>query len=166
MADYASTVTLYTRSAERISRSLGVLAGKINITNYNSTTTKETKITNNFRTSGVTGIDLGILALTVTSSENGYLLQFDKITGKFKGYYQSALAITNPAISDPSGMASVAAVGSVNEAVSAYVSAKGVKIILALNSVTGTAAVFGEVALDTDMGEFEWIAIGFIGAGH
>lgn len=86
MAAYASSVTLYTPKVERISKNLGIIAGQINITNYNSTTTEETTITRLFKASGTAAIAKGILSLTVVSSENGYLWTFDKATGKFKLY--------------------------------------------------------------------------------
>jgi len=86
MAAYASTVTLHTPRVERISKNLGILAGKIDITNYNTTTAEETDITRNFKASGVSGLEKGILSLQVVSSENGYVLGFNKSTGKFKAY--------------------------------------------------------------------------------
>lgn len=89
MAAYASSVTLYTPKAERISRNLGIVCGQIDITNYNSTTTEETTITRLFKASGTAAIAKGITSLVVTSSEKGYLWAFDKSTGKFK-IYQTA----------------------------------------------------------------------------
>jgi hypothetical protein len=87
MAAYASTVTLHTDGVERISRNLGLVVGKIDITNYNATTVEETTITRLFKTSGQSAFPKGILSLSVTSSENGYVLGFDKTTGKFKAYH-------------------------------------------------------------------------------
>ena len=190
MAAYASTVTIYVPKAERISRSLGMIAGKINITNYNTTTTEETGITKYFVTSSVTGITKGIISCVVTSSENGYLWSFDKNTGKFKVYQTSALALTNPSIADTAvtqtalsvaALTSVAAFGSVNEAMKAAISANAVKIRSAtkvaidaavsativkvesaVGAVAGTAAVLTEVADNIDVGEAEFIAVGFI----
>ena len=91
MAAYASAVTLYTPRVERISRNLGICAGKITISNYNSTTTEETTITRLFKASGVSGIEKGILSMSIVTVANGYLWGFDKSTGKFKVFRTATL---------------------------------------------------------------------------
>lgn len=143
MAAYASSVTNYTNGVERISRGLGMLCGRIDITNYNSTTTEETSITRYFKASSQSGLEKGIISLQVTSSENGYVLGFDKSTGKFKAYYAPAHAISNIALSTSDTYTDNA----VNTAV---------------NAITATAAALSEVANDTDLGTFDFVAIGFL----
>jgi hypothetical protein len=136
MAAYASSVTIYTPKAERVSRSMGMILGQIDITNYNSTTTEETSITKYFVNSAVTGLAKGIVGFTVSATENGYIFTFDKNTGKFKVYTTAATAVTNVSIADTAvtvasataiapNIASAAAidvstVASVNAAHSAY----------------------------------------------
>lgn len=144
MAAYASSVTLSTPKAERISRNLGILVGRIDITNYNSTTTEETTITRQFKASGQSGLAKGILSLQVVSSENGYLLGFDRNSGKFKAYRQGG------AISD-------IALSTSNTYTDAAVNA-------AVNGLTLTAAGLVEVSNDVDLGTFDFVAIGFIAA--
>src|SRR4030067_664611 len=101
MAAYASTVTIHTPKAERISRNLGMIAGKINITNYNATTTEETGITKYFLPSAVTGLEKGIVSFAVTHVENPYVFTFNGSTGKFKVYSQSgSAAIDDISIAD------------------------------------------------------------------
>lgn len=143
MAAYASSVTTHTNGVERISRNLGILVGKIDITNYNSTTTEETSITRYFKASGQSGLEKGILALHVTSSENGYVLGFNKSTGKFKAYRTAANVTSDIALSTSNTYTDAA----VNSAV---------------NGITIPAAAFAEVADDTDLGTFDFVAIGFL----
>lgn len=143
MAAYASTVTLHTNGAERISRNLGIVAGQINITNYNSTTTEETDITRNFVASGQSGLTKGILSLQITGSENGYVANFDKTTGKFKLYTVGGNAIGTAALSTSDTYTDAA-------------------VNTAINGVTVTAGALTELANDTDAGTFDFVAIGFI----
>lgn len=143
MAAYASSVTVQTNGAERISRNLGIIIGKIDITNYNSTTTEETNITRYFKASGQTGLEKGILSLQITSSENGYVLGFNKSTGKFKAYRTGSSAIGTAALSTTDTYTDAA-------------------VNAAINGVTTTAAAMAEVANDVDLGTFDFVAIGFV----
>jgi len=144
MAAYASAVTLHTPKAERISRNLGMIAGNIDITNYNSTTTEETDITRYFKNSSQVGLEKGILSLSVTSSEKGYVLGFDKTTGKFIAYSPGALAIGDIALATGDTYTDAAVNG-------------------AVNAITVTAGALSEVANDLDLGTFEFVATGFLG---
>ena len=117
MAAYASAVTSAMRKAEKIGNNLGIFVGKLDVTNYNQTTVEETDITKHFLPSGVSGYAKGILACLFISSENGYVLGFDKNTGKIKAYYGDYDAVADGALI--------------------------------------------EVASDTDLGTFDFVAIGF-----
>lgn len=143
MAAYASSVTLHTNGVERISRGLGILCGRIDITNYNSTTTEETSITRYFKPSGTAAIAKGILSLQIVSSENGYVLGFNKATGKFKAYRTAANVTSDIALSTSNTYTDAA----VNTAV---------------NGITIPAAALAEAADDTDLGTFDFVAIGLI----
>lgn len=184
MAAYASSITLYTPNTQRISRSLGMLTGEIDITNYNSTTTEETDITDKFLDSGGTGMDKGILSLQITSSEKGYILQFDPTTGKFKAYEPGSNAIGNATvaattvtITAPTTLASgsVTSVASLvtiadlavsslrartQVALSSGLSAQLSRIVSGVDALTVTQGVAVEVANDTDLGTFRFTAIG------
>lgn len=162
MAAYASSVTLYTPNTQRISRNLGVLMGSIDITNYNSTTTEETDITDKFLASGQTGLDKGILALQITSSEKGYVLQFDPTTGKFKAYEPGSNAIGDITITAPTTLTSgsVTSVASALTIISSSLSDLMARIKTNVNALTVTKGVAVEVADDTDLGTFRFTAIG------
>lgn len=188
MAVYASTVTLYLPQVERISRNLGILVGKISITNYNSTTTEETNITRYFKASGVAAIAKGILSMSIVSQANGYVWGFDKATGKFKvfqtatvtpagtngasnvtgtvvvggGAAGTALGITTD---DNSGTLTKAAATARNIPIATFL---GVIPQAGAQTFTGaatTAAALSEVANDTNVGAADFIAVGFIAAG-
>ena len=162
MAVYASTLTLHMNKPVRYQgSSFGFIIGTIDITNYNSTTTEETDITKYFKDSSTTGLAKGIMSLNVTSSENGYVLQFAPITGKFKAYNQGG-ALGNATYAAPTGMASISTVASVNNITSAYVSAAQVQMVSATDALTMTEAGLTEVDNDTDLGTFTFIAVGLI----
>jgi hypothetical protein len=170
MAAYASAVTKYTKDVQRISRDLGILCGKIDITNYNSTTTEETNITRYFKPSAVSGIEKGIISLTVVSSENGYVLGFNKSTGKFKAYRSPAATTTGNVVIVGGGVGE--AIG-INPDTNAGVLSKAaatnrtipIATFLGATAPAIAAAAFAEVADDTDLGTFDFIAIGFIAGG-
>lgn len=185
MAAYASTIVLYTPRCERISRNLGIVAGKITISNYNSTTTEETTITRLFKASSTSGIEKGILSLSVRTIANGYLWGFDKSTGKFKVFQTATLtpAGTN-GTSSVTGNVTVVG-GGIGEAIginpdtNAGVLSKaaatdrtipiatflGAAPTAGAQTFTGTAttaAALAEVANDVNVGSADFIAIGFI----
>lgn len=172
MAAYASSVTLYTPRVERISKNLGLIAGQIDITNYNSTTTEETTITRLFKASGVAAIAKGILSLQIVSSENGYIWTFVKATGKFKLYLPPAqthghdlLIIGGQAAASTSALSVVTAVTLGKEAATNSTVAKAdVATKGGVVSETLAAAAMTQLANDVDAGTADFIAIGFIGA--
>lgn len=165
MAAYASTVTLYTRDVQRISRDLGLIAGRIDVTNYNPTTTEETGITRYFKASSVAAIAKGIVSLQITSSENGYLWGFDKATGKFKIYRSAAYT---PSLTVKNGtIGSNMTIGLTADAVTAsLVGGTGItadRTLTTNNPIAAlSAAALSELAADVDAGTADFIAIGFI----
>jgi hypothetical protein len=166
MAAYASTVTNYTNGIERISRKLGMLCGQINITNYNATTTEETSITRYFKASAASGLEKGILSLQVVSSENGYVLGFNKTTGKFKAYRTAVASVTGNvtvgggAAGEALGITPDSNSGALTKAAA---TARTIPIATLLGAAPAVAAAaLAEVADDTDLGTFDFVAIGFL----
>lgn len=166
MAAYASTVTLYTPNVQRISRDLGIIAGRIDITNYNATTTEETGITRYFKPSGVAAITKGILSLQVISSENGYFLSFNKATGKFKAWRYGGgttagnITVGGGAAGEALGITPDTNAGALTKAAA---TARAIPIATLFGAApTVPAAAMTEVADDVDLGTFDFIAIGFV----
>ena len=158
MAGYSSIVTTPLKQTERISRSLGIYAGKCNIDNYNTTLLEITGITRYFKTGGVSGFTGGIIAVVADQvSENGFLAQWDYTTGAFKCF--APLVGTTLQITVVTSAAS--------------------GLFMELNSSAGTIVCSGangtgtfdiplgespatEANTDDDVGEISFYAIGFI----
>jgi len=171
MAAYASSVTLYTPKCERISRNLGIVAGRINITNYNSTTTEETTITRLFKASGVAAIAKGIISLQIVSAENGYLWGFIKSTGKFKLFQAPVQTHGHDFTIVKGAIVMSTELGLSADATSATVNNNTIAATRILAKATGpvvsetlAAAGLSELATDVDAGEADFVAIGFIAA--
>lgn len=167
MAAYASAVTLYGRGVQRVSRDFGILAGKIDITNYNSTTTEETNITRYFKPSGQSGLEKGIISLQVVSSENGYILGFNRTTGKFKAYYRPAhshtLFLDNADVADSAGARVNAGTNLLGANTGSDISIAGVADTSGDGGIVQAAAgALTEVANDVDLGTFDFVAFGLI----
>jgi len=171
MAAYASAVTLYGRGVQRVSRDFGILAGKIDITNYNSTTTEETNITRYFKPSGQAGLEKGIISLQIVSSENGYILGFNRTTGKFKAYRTQAsshshtLFLDNADVADSAGARVNAGTNLLGANTGSDISIAGVADTSGdggIVAATPAAAALVEVANDVDLGTFDFVAFGLI----
>ncbi len=81
MAAYAYTVTKVQRRVARLNEVVGiaVLTGKINVTNYNSTTKPEvTEISKQFK---------DVMACVLGVSDSGYLFEYIDSTGAVKAYH-------------------------------------------------------------------------------
>jgi hypothetical protein len=140
MAAYAATVTSPMKDAERISRSLGIYSGTVNISNYNAALVEITGITRYFKTG--TGTIVSVVANGPTA--NGYDLAWNYASGAFK-----AFAPTNIVFSGSATGANV----TWSSALNAFqaVSAEGTHIAEGIES-----------ADDTDLGAVSFVAIGFI----
>ncbi len=150
---YLANITSPMGSAERISRNIGVYAGKIDLTSYNTTLIEITGITKYFKTGGVAGFTQGIVAVVCDPvSENGYAVQWDYGTGAFKAYVSSGVAI--PVDSNVGAGATLL-----------FESGGGAGVIHATSAV-GTITVANtvqvEAANDDDVGNIGFVAIGFI----
>ena len=140
MAAYAATVTSKMKDAERISRSLGVYAGTVNISNYNAALVEITGISRYFLTG--TGTIVSVVANGPTA--NGYNLAWNYASNAFKAY-----APTNIVFSGSATGANV----TWDSALNAFQAV----------SKAGTHLAEGkEVADNTDLGTVTFVAIGFI----
>ena len=91
MAAYASTVTLGMNKVQRIrGTNWGFIAGTIDITNYNATTTEETGITKHFKSYTVGGSTLKCFLITEGTTDNGYAIEIIPSTGKFKAWKEAS----------------------------------------------------------------------------
>ena len=128
---YVTSLSIPLNKAERISRNLGLLAGKCNLSSYNTSLSEITGITKFFHAGGQTGFTKGIVSVSPTGvSDSGYIMQWDYSAGAFKAYKPSpAFAPTfagsavapTLGIIDSTGGVAVEAVGTVLEIGRAHV---------------------------------------------
>lgn len=149
---YSATVSTPLSKCERISRSLGVLAGKVNVASYNTTLIEITAITKYFVTGGVSGFTQGIIAVLPTGiSDNGHDFVWDYATGAFKCYTPTA--------------ATIAVDSNVGAGAALLFASGGGTAALHATSAVGNFTYSGaasEASNDDDVGEIGFIAIGFI----
>lgn len=166
MAAYAATVTVDTPRANRIGNTpIGIISGSCNLTNYNSTLAALTAITGKF--SG------GLRVCADGISSNGYVIKWDTSGSAFKAYRAAGQTVT------PSGSITMAAptiTTGTNADVSAVIATNGgaltqaagasgitgvqASVITDARTFTGAAAAMAEAANDTDIGTFNFIAMG------
>jgi hypothetical protein len=164
---FSATVTSPLKKPERISRSLGIFAGKVSISSYSQTLVTLTAITKYFVPTGngsTGGFAHGICSVQIGGpSSDGYLAQWDYTTGAFKCFYADKST-------SPSGNLVLNA--------SATMSAAGVPVLwnlgtggLGSTGTAGTAPVTinaiaaagaSECAANVAVGTFSFIAIGFV----
>ncbi len=88
MAAYAQTTTLDHRKTINVGDSLGVLAGRCNITNYNTTVAENKDITGAFLNQPIV-VCSGV-------SESGYLVHWDRTDKGFKAFYPTIVSDQTP----------------------------------------------------------------------
>lgn len=186
MGAYAATVSTPLNRCERISRSLGMFAGKVNVTNYNTTIAEITGITKYFVTGGVSGFTQGLIAVVPQgASDNGHIMQWDYNTGAFKCYKPTAAVtptgtVTQPTFAGSAAVPTLAVIDStlgVNvELIAGQLAATAAATSLSVDTYTpagvvsqptfagvaSSAAAATEAAIDDDCGQVGFIAIGFI----
>ncbi len=144
------TVVSPMKQPERISRSLGVFAGKVTIDSYNSTIVECTGITRYFkRTSNATtgGFAHGICSVQLHGpSSSGYIANWDYASGGFKCYSPVGGGVT------------------VDTALAGAVVQWDSGAALHATSKVGTllGAVGKELDNNTDVGEVGFVAVGLI----
>jgi len=164
MADYAQTTTLDVPKQERVSRELGLVCGKCDVTNYNQTGVEITDITNRFRSL------LRVICDGV--SDNGFLVRWDTTDKCFHAFYPvNAVAVHDHNFTIIGGTAAAATDAlNVKALVLGKEEATNKTILGADNATKGgvveggaiTAAAGSEVANDVDVGEVNFIAIGLV----
>jgi hypothetical protein len=157
------------KGAERISRSLGVYAGKVSITSYSQTLVECTAITKYFVPTGnatTGGYKDGIVSCQIDGpSSAGYIVRWDHTTGGFRCF--SPVKSTTPT-------------GNLVIVASATMSAAGVPVLwnqttgaLGNTGTAGTApitinalveAAAPQAAANTLIGTFSFVAVGFVRA--
>ena len=157
------------KGAERISRSLGVYAGKVTITSYSQTLVECTAITKFFVPTGnatTGGYKDGVISVQIDGpSSGGYIVRWDHTTGAF--YCFAPFPGTTPS-------------GTITLAASATMSAAGVPVLW--NQTTGilgntgtagttpfTCGALGQQAgaqasANALIGTFSFVAVGFVHA--
>lgn len=154
MANYAASVASPMNGCERISRSLGVFSGTVNITNYNTTLLEITGITRYFKASGVSGFTKGLMSVVCDQvSSLGYVCRWDYGTGSFKAFLPTSVAI---AVDSNVGAGAALLFGSGGGAAALHATS-------AVGNITLTAAAV-EAAADTNIGTLSFVAVGFRGA--
>ena len=149
---YTATVTSPLARCERISPSLGIYAGKCNVTEYATTLVETTAITKFFKTSGVSGFTKGIISVVTHGvSDNGHTFEWDYTTGAFKCY-------------KPTAATTVGIVNSTGGVAMEFNSAGGnIFATAAAGTLTiASAAAASEAASAADVGSVSFVAIGFI----
>ncbi len=148
---YTATVTVDVYKAERISRNLGIVVGKCDITNYSQTGTELTDITKYFKSAPRVIVD--------STSDNGYLVRWNTTDKCFHAFYPVS------AHSHSFKMKSGTPTADVEYDGSDLVTTGGGTIAedtttSGVQDCTSQPAV--EVDDDVDVGEFNFIAIGVI----
>ena len=155
------------KGAERISRSMGVYAGKVTITSYDTTLVECTAITRYFVPTGnatTGGFAHGICSVQIDGpSSGGYIVNWDYTTGAFKCFNPTAVASNTGATiavdSTVSGAALLFASGGGAGALHAT-SAVG-NMVAAIAAQTGVAS---QAAANSLIGTFGFVAVGFVRA--
>lgn len=153
---YTASVTSLLNKVERISKSLGVYCGKVNVTEYHATLLEITGITKFFKAVTHTGAEPvkyphGVLAVTPNGlSDNGHMFEWNATSGAFKVYKPTAMLMNS-------------VIGATSAVVQADVAGGTGVQFHATTCVTGAviAAVGAEVANACDCGEVNFTAIGF-----
>jgi len=166
---FSITVESPMKGAERISRSLGVYAGKVSITSYSQTLVECTAITKYFVPTGnatTGGYKDGIVSCQIDGpSSGGYIVRWDHTTGAF--YCFAPTKGTTPT-------------GTIALTGSAAMSAAGVPVLwnqttgaLGNTGTAGTApitinaiadGVAPQAAANVTIGTFSFVAVGFVKA--
>ena len=149
---YVATVSSPMVAAERISRSLGVFAGTVNISSYATTLVIITGITKMFKTGSQAGYLKGIISVAPSGiSSNKYELAWDYTTGAFKCYKPTSVSLAVD--SNVAGGAALL-----------FASGGGAAALHATSAVGNItySTVATEAAANDDVGTCGFIAVGFV----
>lgn len=154
MAAYAATVTTNFRKSIRIGENLSLIAGTVDITNYNTTLAAIANITKHFKS---------VLAVILSPvSDNGYSGAWVAASSSIKCFYGlKSHTHTLHFQTSAAANAVTAATNSLRTAAAAFDVAGVANSSGEGGVVSVAAAAGGEVASDVDVGAFQFIAIGF-----
>ena len=161
MAAYATTTTIAHRRPIKIGEDLAVLAGTIDVTNYNSTLAEITAISKKFKT---------VLAVVVGGvSSNGYLGTWVAADKAVKCFYPSkALAAHTHVLHFQTSAAANAVTAAANQLRTAAAAFDIAGVVDSAGEggvvqAAATAAQAGtEVANDVNVGVLQFIAVGLV----
>ena len=164
---FSITVTSPMKGAERISRSLGVYAGKVSITSYSQTLVECTAITKYFVPTGnatTGGFKDGLCSVVIDGpSDSGYGIRWDQGTGGFRCFYPTIVASTTISIPVDSNVGAGAAL--------LFASGGGAGALHATSAVgnityaqAAVSAAASEAAANVTIGTFGFVAVGFVNA--
>ena len=142
---FSQTVVSPMKQAERISRSMGMFAGKITVSSYATTLVECTAITKYFKTGGQSGFLQGIVSVVPSAiSESGFAFKWDYTTGAFQCFAPTQMVVSGSATGN---------------AVTVSIALK----TLQAASTVGAFGVAGIEAVANDApGTVSFVAIGFI----
>jgi hypothetical protein len=158
---FSATVISPMNGAERVSRSLGVYAGKVSISSYATTLVTLTGITKYFLPTGngaTGGFDHGIMSVQVDGpSSGGYLAKWDYTTGAFKCYYPTVGTTVSLAVNSNVAGGAALLFDSGGGAAALHATSAVGNITYAMVSAPGS-----ECIANVAVGTFGFIAIGLV----
>ena len=163
MAGFEISVESPLKGAERISRSLGVYAGKVSITSYSQTLVECTAITKYFvPTNAVTtGYKDGVISCQIDGpSSGGYIVRWDYTTGGFRCY--APYAGTTPTGTWSMGSGTSSGLTAVYFLSASGIHASAVPGVVPLTCTALVPAVAGQAAANVAVGTFGFVAVGFV----
>lgn len=161
---FSATVFSPMSKPERISKSLGLYAGRVSISSYATTLVECTDITKYFVPTGngtTGGFKDGIISCVIDGpSSGGYMVRWDATTGAFRCYYPYAGTSPTGAVPITSGTTAGGAIFMTSGGGFSAITAGAVAI-----TITGLVAAAGsELAANVAVGTFSFVAIGFVHA--
>lgn len=157
---YTAAVTSPMKQPERISRSLGVYAGRVAISSYHATPAAITGISRYFKVGGVANFTNGIVSVACEGmSSLGYVCRWSNGVSAFKCFYASNIVPVSIAVDSNVGAGAALLFGSGGGAAALHATS-------AVGNITMTVAAGPalEVANDVDIGTINFVAIGFVPA--
>lgn len=159
MAAYAATVTSLMKRAVKIDQvvGIGLFAGSVNITNYNSTLVAIADIQKKFKS---------IIAVLAAMTDSGFLLEYVIASNAFKARLVPAHA-HDFVVQFGGAIGTNMEVGlSANTDAATFEGGTGITAVRTLSSTSPVAsqaaAALAEVANDVDVGAANFVAIGLI----
>ena len=155
---YVASVTTPMNGPERISRSLGLLAGKVTISSYNSTLVEITGISRYFKTGSIAGFTSGIISVACEGmSSNGYMCEWSANAKAFRAFYPTVSTTLALAVNSNVGAGAALLFESGGGAAALHATSAVGSILAPIAAAAGA-----EAAANDNVGDITFIAIGFI----